>query len=486
MLRRHCLAAAVFAFGLAPGPALGATTYVVKGAGNGHGVGMSQYGAYGYAKHGRSYREILAHYYRGTELGTSEEERVRVLLQAGRLSRASFTNATRVGDVRLTPRRTYEVRPSDGGVEVHGAGGRSVARFSGPVRARSAGGIRLLGKAINDRSDGTYRGQIEFRPGPSEGISVINIIGVEDYLRGVIPNESPSSWPAEALKAQAVAARSYAIARQIPGKAFDQYPDQRSQVYGGKDSEAAGTDAAVRATDHEVLLYRGSVAKTFFFSASGGRTEDVENSFYGEPVPYLKSVRDPYDKSAPLHRWKLKFSQREMESRLADHFRGRLTGIAVLERGESPRIVNVKVCGSRSSSVVSGATLRTELDLYDTWAHIRARASEPAAARPVCTPDLPAPFGNIVPPLDSLLRQAGSAPAPASDASGAASVADRPQNSLIGACQYGVLGCRASAQVASRIRSTELARLTQYAVGHAAFRDRADSGYSSHAGDPRP
>lgn len=407
---RRCLAIAVLAFVLAPDPALGAATYVVRGAGNGHGVGMSQYGAYGYAKHGRSYQEILAHYYRGTELGTSEEEGVRVLLQARRSSRASFTSATRIGDARLNPRRTYDVRPSGEGVEVHGSGGATVARFSGPTRARGPGGIKLLGRAINDRSNGTYRGQLEFRPRAAEGINVINIVGIEDYLRGVVPNESPSSWPAEALKAQAVAARSYAIAKQIAGKAFDQYPDQRSQVYGGEDSEAEETDAAVRATAQQVLLYRGRVAKTFFFSASGGRTETVENSFYTEPVPYLKSVRDPYDESSPLHRWTLKFSQREMQSRLADYFSGRFTGIAVLERGESPRIVDVKVCGSRRSSVVSGATLRTELDLYDTWAHLRARISneDPAATRPACTRDLPTPFGAITPPLDLLLGQSPS------------------------------------------------------------------------------
>src|ERR671931_1523044 len=111
----------------------------------------------------------------------------------------------------------------------------------------------------------------------------------------------PNSWHPEALKAQAVVARSYALAVRKSG-AFDLYPDTRSQVYLGLDHERPSTNAAVDATAGKVVLYEGQVAKTFFFSTSGGRTASAED-VWGEPVPFLVSVPDPYDSISPYHDW---------------------------------------------------------------------------------------------------------------------------------------------------------------------------------------
>ena len=98
---------------------------------------------------------------------------------------------------------------------------------------------------------------------------IVNHVGLEAYLFGVVPGEMPFYWLPEALKVQAVAARSYALAVRKTGSDFDLYPDVRSQVYSGISGERAATTAAVQATAGQVVLYRGRIATTYFFSTSG-------------------------------------------------------------------------------------------------------------------------------------------------------------------------------------------------------------------------
>ena len=122
-------------------------------------------------------------------------------------------------------------------------------------------------------------------------------------MQGVVPLESPSSWPIEALKAQAVAARTYALTTSKSGAGFDHYPDTRSQVYGGVGAEQPTTNAATRDRGPARHL-PGRPVVTYFFSTSGGRTENVENELSAAtPQPWLKSVEDPYDDVSPRHRW---------------------------------------------------------------------------------------------------------------------------------------------------------------------------------------
>jgi stage II sporulation protein D len=178
----------------------------------------------------------------------------------------------------------------------------------------------------------------------------------------------PTDWPAEALRAQAVTARSYALATD-QGGIFDQYDDTRSQVYGGLSSETSETNHAVEATTGKVVKNGGRVATTYYFSTSGGQTENIEFSFEGsDPKPYLKSAKDPFDHASPYHRWRETLSQSEMEAKLGDLVQGTLQSIDVTRRGRSPRIVSANVVGSGGSTEVSGPTLRTRLDLRSTWA----------------------------------------------------------------------------------------------------------------------
>jgi stage II sporulation protein D len=370
---------------LAAAPAGAASsTFTIRGAGWGHGIGMSQYGALGFAKRGSTYREILRHYYTGTALGQAPSgEVVRVLLQSRRT--ASFTGATRAGRRRLQANRVYRVRARlDGRVDLRSASNRRLATYSVPLRVTSGDNpITLRGRAANGLSNGQYRGWLEFRPGAVGEVLAVNALGLEQYVAGVVAAESPSSWPAAALQAQAVAARTYAITTGGNGsRGFEQYADVRSQVYRGVVAETPSTNAAVNATRGQVVTYAGRPVVTYFFSTSGGRTENVEHSFIGSrPQPHLKSVADPYDSESPHHRWNVRTTMSRADRALGRLVKGTFRGIEVVQRGGSPRIVYADVVGSRGRTRVTGPTLRKELGLRDTWATFRAissREDEPA------------------------------------------------------------------------------------------------------------
>ena len=356
---------------------------MIKGAGYGHGIGMSQYGAYGYAKHGFDYRQILAHYYSDTTLASvSPRPEVRVLLQSGRSS-ASVTGAVSASGRKLSPNRTYSAtRAANGQVALRSATGRVLATFAAPLRFRAAKGsaIVLRGRAGNGISSGKYRRAIEVRPAPLGGVNAINALGLEDYVRGVISRESPPSWPAEALKAQAVAARTYAITTNAgtANDGFDQYPDVRSQVYGGVAAERPSTDAAVKATAGQVVTYGGRPVATYFFSTSGGHTENVEFSFIGAlPRPWLRGVKDPFDGDSPKHRWgPIRLTLAQADAKLGSLVKGAFRGIDVIKRGVSPRVVRAEIIGTGGRTVVTGPELRKRLGLFDTWAYFTTTTSD--------------------------------------------------------------------------------------------------------------
>ena len=379
---------------VAAAPASAASRLTIRGAGFGHGVGMSQYGAMGFAKQGVGYAEILRHYYTGTALGTAEPNRVvRVLMQATSGS-ASFSGAERAGSRALSPGKTYRAaRRGIGQVDLFAPTGKRIGTFTAPLQVDGgADGIVLKGRALNGRTNGAYRGILELRPG-AFGINAINAVPLDAYVQGVVPVESPASWPIEALKAQAVAARTYAITSTKGGTGFEHYPDTRSQVYGGIGVETASTNRAVAETAGQLVTYEGRPVTTYFFSTSGGRTENVENSLGGTPQPWLKAVDDPYDDVSPRHRWTLKLGLGAAGAKLSGLVKGSFRGIKVIKRGASPRVVAADVVGTRGRTRVSGATLRARFGLYDTWAFytsISTKKKPPPAEAPVEVPPQPA------------------------------------------------------------------------------------------------
>ena len=364
-----------------------ASRLTIRGAGYGHGVGMSQYGAYGMAREGWSYSRILGHYYSNTKLGVIDPNRpVRVLLRSG--PSVSFSGASAIGGRGLNPAATYSVRAaSNGGLALHSPRGRRLASLPSAARVSGPAGLNTGGRS--------YRGVLDLRRG-SAGVNVINVVNLEQYVRGVVAWESPSQWPLEALKAQAVAARTYAITTSKGGDGWDQYADVRSQVYGGISAETPSTDRAVAETSGHVVTYGGAPVVTYFFSTSGGRTEDVENVWAGASrSPWLRSVEDPYDATSPRHRWKpVRMTLGQAQRKLSGLVKGRLRGIEVVERGRSPRIVAADIVGSRGTTRVSGATLRLRFGLYDTWAYfttVSARRTKPPVKAPAPPPEASPP-----------------------------------------------------------------------------------------------
>jgi stage II sporulation protein D len=398
MTVRRATLAAVFVSILVPAAADAATVQVVRGAGFGHGIGMSQYGAYGMAQQGWSHARILRHYYDGTRLGQAPGRQVRVLLQASDPF-VRFRGATRgPGGVQLEPGVTHVVRPASGGRLALYAGRDRLGAYRAPLRVSRGGRpLRLLGPAIQGVSSGRYRGAFDLYPGSSGGVTVVNALPIDDYVKGVVPGEVPASWDVDVLRAQAVTARTYALATRKTGDVFDQYPDQRSQMYKGVGSETSRTNAAVKATAGQIVTYHGAVATTFYFSTSGGRTESIENSFIGAPPqPWLKSVADPYDDISPKHRWRVRFSNRRMGALLGSP--GTLRRVKVLSRGESPRVVRARVYGSKGSRVLTGPQIRARLGLDDTWAYFTRVSTSTARGRTVRASSVgPTLHGSFVP-----------------------------------------------------------------------------------------
>ena len=351
---------------------------VIDGAGDGHGVGMSQTGADGLALHGYSAREILRHYYTGTDIEhLAPGHWVSVLLQAG-LHGVVFGGATHAGPRRLRIHATYlATSAKDGQIALESEHGRLLTYLPAPVTITSSRPITVYGGATSGVIDGRYRGSLQITTGRG-GLDVINRVGLESYVRGVVPAESPPTWPAAELEAQAIAARSYAIT-STPQAGFDLYADTRSQEYGGYDSETPATNAAVEATIGQVVSYAGAPVTTYYFASSGGETENVQNAFAGAaPEPYLTAVLDPYDGSrfGPIT-----MTLHQAARKLKGLLHGRLESIVVTQRGVSPRILSASVVGSLGTTTVSGVTLVRALGLHSTWAcfTVTSASAQPAS-----------------------------------------------------------------------------------------------------------
>jgi stage II sporulation protein D len=393
-MRKLALALVCSCFVAAPA-AQAATKLTITGAGFGHGIGMSQYGTYGYALHLKPYDFILGHYYTGTTLGALDSNpEVKVLLQGGKKSIA-FSGALNAGDEKLDPAQTYTVKRGGDGLILRDATGEDVATTAGPLRvdAPVQQALKLMGTSVPGVKDGLYRGSLLISSSGSNLIAV-NALDLEDYVRGVVSGESPAGWPPEALRAQAVAARTYAMTTDAGGATFDQYADTRSQVYRGVSAETPSTDAAVAQTKGQVVTFGGVPVTTYFFSTSGGETEDVQNSFVGSQAkPWLKAVDDPFDSVSPKHRWgPFRFTATQVQHKLHRFLQGRFKRIKVVQRGVSPRVVRAQVVGTRGVTNVTGPQLRSAFGLYDTWAFFTSVTTK--ASKTKKPAEKPAPSGD--------------------------------------------------------------------------------------------
>lgn len=223
-----------------------------------------------------------------------------------------------------------------------------------------------------------YRGEIEiYRNG--SGLTIVNEVSLDQYLYGVVPSESPASWPAEALKAQAVAARNYVLTQlgRHRTAGFDVCPTVHCQVYGGVSKEDSRSNAAVDATSDKTLTYNGKPISTYFFSCSGGYTENVENVWQSsDPLPYLVGVID-YDQDATYYNWQVKMTRGEVQDKLAQKGVdvGELQQLKPIASGVSGRIKTIAVIGSRSTRNLSGEQLRSYLGFKSSKVTIQMSGS---------------------------------------------------------------------------------------------------------------
>jgi len=341
----------------------GASRFYISGAGFGHGVGMSQYGAAGFALHGYKYEQILAHYYSGTSLGKLAPKRmVTVLLHEGS---AVFQHATAIVGFpkKLNPAHTYRVIPDGSKLRIV-SGGHRLGIFTPPVTVHGGRApLTLVGQ-------GAYDGAFLLRLDGKGGVMTVDSVPVDEYVRGVVTEEMPSRWPAQALEAQAVAARTYAIAAPAVTPDFDLYDDTRSQMYGPVSTETATGNAAVAATSGTVVEYEGHPAVTYFFSSSGGSTESVQNVWYKfAPEPWLRGVKDPYDDAYanPYYRWMDSYTLASAEHKLGTLCRGTLEGVKITQTGVSPRVVRALVVGTHGASTVTGTQLQQLFETRSTY-----------------------------------------------------------------------------------------------------------------------
>ena len=223
-----------------------------------------------------------------------------------------------------------------------------------------------------------YRGSMRLLVTPT-GLQAINILPLESYLRGVVPSEMPAIWPLEALKAQAVAARTYAWSRMSGNKAWDLVPTAANQVYLGFQHEDVNSDLAVSETANEVMTYKGNIISAVFHSDAGGYTENSEFAFTnnrgdpGSKIPYLRGWPDvdpngvPYDINTPNYDWHTgQFTMTQLSAIMG---KSSLTDVGVItsitfNRGVSGRAYQIVLVGTKGTQYMSGGRFQTVFNDY--------------------------------------------------------------------------------------------------------------------------
>jgi len=399
----------VCAAGIAVSPAAAQTvTFTFYGRGDGHGIGMSQYGAEGAAQAGWSAARILAWFYRGTTISHLGTGNIRVDLADYAVQFGVGVQGTgQLLDLATGARRSlvsgvsYVVRPSGAGVVVTGPGGALVDR--------GAKGIEILptGSGLVAFDGRPYRGYLAVSAAVGT-IRAVNVVAMEQYLRGVVPAEMPSSWAPAALQAQAIAARSYALRSLNPTAPYDVYADARSQAYGGVRAEAPSSTAAVADTTGDAVTYKGAVVEAFFAASDGGYTESVQNVWGGAAEPYLTGVPDPFDAISPLHLWASppRYTGAQLGGLLGTG--ATVTKITVLKRGVSPRVMSARVyLSSGATALLTGNDIEAALGLPSTWFWI-GQSNQPVPKEPAIpgAPSTPpsAPATGPAPTLTHVVR----------------------------------------------------------------------------------
>lgn len=217
--------------------------------------------------------------------------------------------------------------------------------------------------------DSWYRGETRLINDDSD-LTVVNQVDLKDYLYSVVGSEMVASWPLEALKAQAVAARSYALYQQnrSTSRYYDLKSTTASQVYEGISSETRRTHKAVNQTRKQILTYQGNVILAAFHASSGGYTEDVED-VWNRRLPYLRGVKD-YDQKAPVYQWQKQLSGQEIGK---SWDLKQVNDMIPQQRTPQGRILNLKLIGKDQTKTISGNQFRQKFNLRSTLFEINRK-----------------------------------------------------------------------------------------------------------------
>ncbi len=408
--------------------------FTFYGSGWGHGLGLSQWGAYGLAKDGWRHARILEHFYSGTSVEilpkppgdirvglTSGVRMIHLTAQAGpvRLWVRAPLDGTPVG--KIPAGQTWSVEAADDGYRVLDAAGAVVGdrTWGGPAFHLYATYTGEEARVIVPEGGATYnRGLLEFNlTNCANGcrMRLIASVPFEEYLLGI--GEVPSSWPMEALRTQAIAARSFALYRmRRSGLRTDcnchLEDGANDQVYVGWDKEG-GTEGdrwskAVTSTANDIVTYAGKVALTVFTASDGGHTEDLPIQ-WGTPLelyPYLAGVCDPgeYTSANPWTDWSRGFSAAQVTSALAPYTGdiGVVSGFGRATRGVSGRIDQIVIRGAVGDAAISGSELRSALSLPDdrVWIDVDRNVLGPiriAYDELMCRPGVPTSTLKVLP-----------------------------------------------------------------------------------------
>ncbi|MBI2238838.1 MAG: SpoIID/LytB domain-containing protein [Actinobacteria bacterium] len=401
MRRRIALVVALGAALALPPAATGraAGSFTFYGSGFGHGLGLSQWGAYGLARDGWTHQQVLTRFYSGTKVGRADsppktlriglvqgKSRIRLAAEAGPVDLlvGDPQDGATVGQV--PEGETWAVRVVGSKYQVVNAAGKRVGgQLWGSPAENLYARFEPNGARVKVPEAGhTYaHGFLEFNIyvcGRGCRLRLILPIEPQPYLYGLA--EVPSSWPMEALQAQAVAARTYAFSKAGYGQHRNPcncalYATAADQVYAGWDKES-GVDGdrwvkAVDDTDGEVVKYQGGLIQAFYSASSGGYTENNENVWGGTPIPYLRGVCDPgdYTPANSSAVWTATMSAAEVTRKLGLGI-GTVTGFKGIVRGVSGRIITTVVEGTEGSATISGTTLRVSLGLRDDRVWVNA------------------------------------------------------------------------------------------------------------------
>lgn len=372
-------------------------SFTLDGRGFGHGWGMSQYGAYGAAKKGLTWKQILAFYYPGTtRTMQTPGTKVRVWITADTDSAVTAAAASGLkvtssagGSYSLPTGSAYaswRISRSGPGMKLQhrGTGAwttRSTSLKNGTwTFSDSASLVRVI---LPKGSTRDLRGRVSLVQRGTGGRTV-NTLTMEDYVRGVVPAEMPTSWATEAVRSQAVAARTYAaklISNAPSGNGYDICDTTACQVYRGQDVETANGNAAVAATARTILTYGSSIALTQFSSSNGGQAAKGD-------YPYLTAHKDPYDGVVTPNTWSKTITAASL-GRIWPSA-GTVKQLQVVSRdGQGTwggRIVSIRIVGSNKTVTVAGTTFRNVYGLRSNFFTVRGATTSAPAPAPTPAP----------------------------------------------------------------------------------------------------